>query len=245
MQKLLYVPLIDKVGANEQWDLLNAFRSRFHTVAFDYLASEDVHRDMLSLLTAFNPDIVHMQLQDTRVFDPSKLANMKKSCRGSIWTQWCGDVRDEPIQHVIDIGKVIDLTLVSARGMVSSYQEKIDKSVMHWDHAVGARFFSQPIECDGSVVLCAHNYDHFPGSEDRRRLAGALKTSFPDRFKLWGNGWEDATALPDEAVAQVQWVIDHPAESAATGKAGRDRVRKEHTWDKRVDQYEVYLASVK
>ena len=79
MQKLLYVPLIDKVGANEQWDLLNAFRSRFHTVAFDYLASEDVHRDMLSLLTAFNPDIVHMQLQDTRVFDPSKLANMKKS----------------------------------------------------------------------------------------------------------------------------------------------------------------------
>ena len=314
MKKLLYLPLIDTTGANEQWDLLGAFRGRFHTVVLDYRAVEDPHRDLLALLVNFEPDIVHGQFQDTRVFYPHRLADIRKARPSVRWSQWCGDVRNDPIQHVIDLGKVLDLTLVSARGMVLPYQEQIGKKVAHWDHAVGERFFTSPCESDGSIIFCGHNYDCFPGSEERRRLVGALKQAFPERMRIYGGGWEDevqsdsrlpwelqpsvyrravctvginnyndrdgyfsdrqficmASGVPhvcrhvpgiedflepgkevltfitqEEAVSQVQWVIDHPTEAAALGRAGKERVRREHTWEARLTQYEGYLEGLR
>ncbi len=307
--RILYLPLIDRGGANEQWDLLNIFRTKHHTLALDYLACEDPHKALQDLLKSFDPDVVHMQLQNTLRLEPKRIADFCKARPATQWVQWCGDVRDEPIQHVVDIGKVIDLTLVSARGMVSLYEERTGKPVGHWDHAVGDRFFTSPCESDGSVVFCAHNYHHFPGSEERRRLAGALKSSFPDRLKLFGNGWENATALPwelqpsvyrraictvgsnnyndrdgyfsdrmfiamaagvphvgrwvpgideffhdgqeiltfktvEEAIEKVQWVIAHPAEAAAIGRAGKDRVHIDHTWTRRLEQYEKLLTRI-
>ena len=200
--RLLYLPLVARGGANEQIDLLTAFRAHFHTVALDFLSLTDPARVLGQMVDSFVPDVVHLQIQDTRVFDLAALREIRRRHPQSVWTQWCGDVREQPIGHVIDVGKVCDATLVSARGLVPTYREQIGSAVFHWDHAVGDRFFTTSAETDGSIVYCGNNYDGFPASEERRAMVRELEREFPS-FRLYGGGWDRGEVLPWEMQASV------------------------------------------
>ena len=189
MKKLLYIPLIASGGASEQYDLEAAFRRVFEVRVFDFLRSDNPNGDLIQHFDVFQPDIVHGQFQETNRISPSVLGNLKKHHPKVAFTQWCGDIREGPLPHVVDIGREIDLTLISHVGGLAEYSVRTGKPVAYWQNAVGERFFTDPSPEASGVVFCGNRYGHFPQSDERDRLVKAFQERFGREFKVYGNGW--------------------------------------------------------
>ena len=187
--RILYLPLLAKGGANEQYDLLEAFRNRHDVEVVDYLNVADPNGKLIAAYDAFQPDVVHGQFQETNKIASGVLRNLKARKPSVIFTQWTGDVRTYIVPHVVDIGRQVDFTLFSNHGDLLRYREATGRPTAYWQNAVGGRFFPEPAPRDGSVVFCGNQYGHFPASHERCVLVDALRAKFGGQFKHFGSGW--------------------------------------------------------
>ena len=309
--KILYLPLLAPEGASEQFDLADAFRQVADLRVLDYLnTGVDPNIALRQIFDEFAPDIVHAQYQGSNKIRPDLLAQLKKEKPGSWFTQWSGDVRPVPNEEMVEKGRIIDSTLLSAGGQCVMYDSAIGKRCcQYWQNAVGDRFLVEPIPVEErrGIVFCGHNYGIFPASEERLSMVVLLYKFRPDETIIHGANWPcPCSSLPwiaqpnayrrarmtvghnhlndirwywsdrqllcmaagvphlarytpgmedwfedgvdclfwrsiPELLSKVEWVENNPAEADAIGRQGQERVRREHVWSVRVEQYlEMY-----
>lgn len=199
--KLLYLPLLVKNSACEQYDLLNAFRNvipnpNFNIKYFDY---NNFHGNcderLIEIFKDFMPDVVHMQIQETRKISPQAIRFCREIKPDCIFTQWCGDVRYDPVEAVIEIGRFCDYSLFSNEGQLGQYEAAIGRPCRYWQNAVAPRFYGRriPRERRWGIVFIGNNYQkHFEKTKpNREEFVTALYKHFGRRFRLYGNNWGD------------------------------------------------------
>lgn len=316
--KILYLPLINRStdGASEQYDLAEAFKREFETEVFDFLDDPAPELTFAEIVRRFKPDIVHMQLQETRKIFPPILQQLKQEFPNAIFSNWSGDVRKRIMPEVVEVGQVIDYTLLSNTGQLPLYSEAIGKPCFYFQNAVGPSFFYDNPPGGTGIVFIGNNYhveknpalSSFPDSPERWEMAHALFDVFPEQFRLYGMGWPRAhgktlwreqtqvyaqaqvtighnninswsyyfsdrqliamaagrphvcrytpqleeifedgkeclfwRTIP-ECIDRVQWCLNNPEEATNIGLQGQERVRKEHTWEVRVQEYERIIG---
>lgn len=199
--KAIYAPL--NVPGFEQVGAIAAFRQRFNCRIFDYLhcakmEHKDPNEELVRVVDEFGPRLIHLQLHGTRLIDASTLEALR--ARGIFITQWYGDMRDEPDGHVVDVGKVINWTLLASKGQLDWFRKRGVKCA-YWSVGVEER---EPMPDTSkwpyAVIMTANKYQPgtFPNAEARIELARMLTDRFED-FAVYGRGWakEDGVRNPE------------------------------------------------
>jgi hypothetical protein len=142
------------------------------------------------------PDWVFLML-DVPWISTEILLKAKVASPNSIFTNWTGDVREEPKQGVIEIGKVVDITLIVNTAQIEQYKKLGLKRVEFLQAGVKPCFFPLPEnkrevlrnKLQHDIVFCANNAKHFPGHVLRNEVSVKLNRLFGKRFAIYGRGW--------------------------------------------------------
>lgn len=198
--KILYLPILIKNGANEQLDLIEAFKKAagpMNVKVFDYYNYKgDTNRELLKIVMSFKPDIIHMQLQETDKINALVMREVKRRWPSCILSQWSGDIRHNPMGNMVKVGKFLDFTLISNEGQLPDYEKAIGKKCFYWQNAVGPRFYRVPAVQRNGIAFVGNNYHgRFANGKQRTELRQAFKKTFRDKFRTYGGGWGDGTAL--------------------------------------------------
>lgn len=195
--KAIYTPL--NVPGYEQVGATAAFKERFNCRVFDYLHCDRVERkdaneELLRLAEEFQPKLLHAQLHGTKVIHVATFEKLRKW--GIFITQWYGDMRDEPEEYVVDVGKVINWTLLASRGQLQWFRDRGVKCA-YWQVGVEEREPQPNIaEWPYTIVMTANKYPSgtFPNAEARIELARTLTDRF-EEFAVFGKGWSEADGV--------------------------------------------------
>lgn len=310
MKKLLYLPLNVAGGASEQVDLAAAFRKVYEVETFDHLNSTNPNGGFIEAFTAFRPDIVHAQWSDK--ITPSIISGLQQDFPQTIWTQWSGDCREEPVPLIVEYGRYMDATLLaSGDGQREHYEGETGSRVFWWQHAIADwQLLPHIPEKDKTGIVMVGNI--YGQDQLRVALARRLTKEFAD-FVAYGDGYPDdvrrggridwkeqsqvfnkavITIGPnylnyvdkyfsdrpliamaagschmfeyvpgaeelftdgyecifwrtvDEAVEKIQNMLNNPIGRAWMAQAGQDKVRKYHSWDARVAEYQKIVESL-
>jgi hypothetical protein len=196
--KILYLPILVKGGANEQLDLIEAFRKAVgpsQLRIFDYCNFKgNPSIQLVKEAMNFRPDLIHMQLQETDKIQPFTVREIKRRFPSCIISQWNGDIRHYLMGSCVQVGKFIDFTLLSNEGHLPDYEKAIGKKCYYWQNAVGPRFYTTPEKERHGIAFVGNNYqDRFPNARQRIELRQALRKAFGKEFRTHGGGWSDGT----------------------------------------------------
>lgn len=201
--KLLYLPLhADEFPTGTARAFLNHSDVNSYT-EFDYLEEErsgrtaDLNRQLNEIVEDFQPDIIHMQLQETKKILPETLLDIKRRRPGIILTSWMGDWRPSVPAYTNAINAACDVALLSNEGQLEMYSQACGKPVLYWQIGIGDdedTDFSGPAPVLGfkvpEVVFIGRYYGDsaFPDSKGRLLLAEAMAEAGFD-FGVVGSGF--------------------------------------------------------
>jgi spore maturation protein CgeB len=156
-----------------------------------------IEQKFLKACEDIKPDWVYLMM-DTLWFSPNVIINAKKASPKTIFTNWTGDVREKPKPGVIEIGKVVDITLIVSTGQIEMYKQHGLKRVEFLQAGLKPCFF--PLtegerkklrdELKHDIVFCANNSQAFPGASMRSKVVSKLSKTFGNRFAVYGGGWK-------------------------------------------------------
>jgi len=201
MTKVLYLPLNNsEITQTGMYDGFRACNVDLQIFDFDMRNTSvtNTRRDLIDLAKRFSPDLLHMQLQFTSIIDPPTLIEIKKAIPNIIITNWTGDVRNDIPPVFVNIGRVVDLSLISSTGQLDSYKKLIGENVKYWQVAYDhIRFFPQNLQSfnwDAVFAASNHTNSRFPGQAQREQTVRLLNSEFGSRFGLFGLNWREPKA---------------------------------------------------
>jgi len=148
------------------------------------------------------PDWVYMMLDSARL-SPGAIKKAKKILPNAIFTNWTGDVRREPKPFVVELGKIVDITLIVSTGQLEQYRRHGLNRVEFLQAGIDTgKFFRMSEkerevlrkELKHDVVFCAHNTTAHPGSAQRNEIGIKLSKLYGSRCALYGGGWKKCKA---------------------------------------------------
>jgi spore maturation protein CgeB len=157
--------------------------------------SAKVRQQFVSMATNFKPDLIHMQLQHTKVIDSRTIARVKSALPKTIITNWTGDVRNNVPGTFARVGQVADFNLISSTGQLKMFQEGVGKNVRFWQIGYDPKlYYPDPekrtsFEWDCVFIGNNNTKEGYPGRHARELTCKKLRAAFGDRFALFGNGW--------------------------------------------------------
>lgn len=200
MIKALYLPL--NVKENDQAPVYEAWKKnnvdlRIFDFYFSFLKdqnSQRVNLEFLETIKAFQPDIVHMQLQMTNVIQPETLEKARslliKKC---VFTNWSGDIRSEPSKELLKIAPAVDHTFISSTGQLEMYLASGARNVGYWQIGYNPNLFfpesRRPLHYEMSFAANAYAPGTFPDARLRSDVASDLKEKLGKKFALYGSGY--------------------------------------------------------
>lgn len=201
MIKVLYLPL--NVGGNKQEPMYNAFREMENVSLeiFDYYGLYEetknanlVNQKLLDVAVAFQPDLVHMQLQMTRVIKLDTLRKLRRAMHQKIIiTNWSGDVRDKIQQEMLELASGVDYTLISNTGQLQLYKNAGCLNVKYWQIGYDDTVFYPQFKTNfvSDLVVAANAYPNstFRGASSRVNIITKLKSKLGDKFQVYGGGY--------------------------------------------------------
>lgn len=195
--KAVYAPL--NIPGYEQVGAMAAFKDRFNCRVFDYwrcgkVEHKDPNSELLALAADFQPRLMHAQLHGTRMIDISTFERLRK--QGVFVTQWYGDMREEPDSYVVDVGKVINWTLLANRAQLPWFREQGVKCA-YWSVGVEERApMPDPARWPYTIIMAANRHQPgiFPNAEARIELARMLTDRF-EEFAVYGKGWAETDGV--------------------------------------------------
>lgn len=202
MIKVLFLPL--NYGEVVQRGVYDAFRDcGCDLQVFDYFyeyescrkRSMTVRQKFINKAIEYQPDLIHMQLQHTRVIDDKTVAAVKRAVPKAKIVNWTGDVRNNVPITFKQISKVADYNLISSTGQLEMFRAETGRKVGYWQIGYDPKlYFASPIKrksFDWDCVFIANNNtkEGYPGRTDREKVCRLLKAEFGDRFALFGHGW--------------------------------------------------------
>ena len=112
MLKVLYLPIGSQPGT------IDGFKNAgvdlrvydFHT-ASQQKGKPQVCAEFLQHVEEHKPDLVHMQLQMTRVIDVKTLKKAKSIVPNAVFTNWTGDIRKRPDPGFVSTSHAVDYSL--------------------------------------------------------------------------------------------------------------------------------------
>lgn len=201
MIKVLYLPLNSKdnvqQGMYDAWNDLSFVNMR----VFDFLNIHEsgvnisnVNQMFLREVEEFQPDLVHMQLQMTKIILPGSInlarEKLNKKC---IFTNWSGDVRNSASKEMIDISKAVDYSFISSVGQLDLYKNSGGKNIEYWqigyDHKLFYPLNKKEFKYDLVFAGNAYSQSAFADSKKRTDMVIELKKYFKDRFMIFGSGY--------------------------------------------------------
>ena len=184
------------------YTLQRAFERHFDCFTFDWVnlakanGLPETQRLFLQLLQSDKPEYTFMQLQNP---DNMSVETIREMAQYTKIINWTGDVRhDTPwYDWLVAIGKEIYLTLICNReqpqilrdmGIRADYLQVGYDSGWYYDedkYVISLVHKETP-----EIVYCANNNNHYPLAKLRQDAVMALTEQFPDKFKVYGSGWE-------------------------------------------------------
>lgn len=142
------------------------------------------------------PDWVFM-LMDQPLISTKTIQQAKKILPKALFTNWTGDVRAGPKPGVLELGKVVDITLIVSTGQIELYKSLGFKDVKFLQAGVNVNAF-MPLpnreqlrkKYNHDIVFCANNHGSYPGAGIRRDVATKLSKIYGNRFAVYGRNWD-------------------------------------------------------
>lgn len=149
-----------------------------------------LNNEIVRLAREFKPDLVWMQVQTEGVVTHYALSELKK--HGAFVINWTGDVRQPLPRWYLETGKEIGLTLFTNWVDIITARDQginADFCPIGYDPDIYRPDYNVPKSIE--VAFFANNYNgQFPLSDYRAQIATFMKSTFGERFKLFGNGWK-------------------------------------------------------
>lgn len=186
-----------------------AFRALFPSVeVFDYLEEErrgasasQVNQRFIDVATAFDPDWIWMQVQDTNVITADAVKVVRDRLGKTVITHWTGDARPNLSPYLSSVCKATHLTLTSCAGHIDRFKaagadrvEYLQIGLDEDEDLAGNPPWDPPFRIP-DVVFCGNHYgDVFPGTGLRVAAVDALRMQGID-IGVVGSGWPSGTPV--------------------------------------------------
>jgi spore maturation protein CgeB len=194
MLKVLYLPMGNQIGTINAWKKVGV-----QLEVYDFMSEWErtrnkthIQQEFLNKVRAFQPNLIHMQLQFTDIISSPIIGEARKACPGVIITNWSGDVREHAIGSFIDVAKASDYSLISSTGQLDMYKKAGCHNVRYWQIGYDPVMFHPTNETNFKydVSFLANNYGNiFPDGNIRLSVANHLRTTYGSRFGLFGTGY--------------------------------------------------------
>lgn len=191
--KVLYLPIGAQPGTE---DAIKKFGVDLKVFSFWDKAEQKIpydviNKQLLDVVNEFKPNLIHMQLQYTGVIYPETITEIKRLHPKCIITNWSGDVRANVPRYFIEIGKVVDYTLICNTGQIPTLMAAGCKNVKYWQMGIGTQFNFPQHKTDFKYDCCfiGNCYPEFPGYSQRVGFGKAMKQIYGSRCKILGAGW--------------------------------------------------------
>lgn len=162
--------------------IYHAFKGIFREVQhYDFLdrrrnkvRDREINDGFIRLATAFVPDWIFLQLQETGVIYPSTLAKIKAALPKTILSHWMGDMRTTVSTYLAGVSSECHLTLASSVGQLPMFMAAGAKRALYSqigldfeEDVLGLPHWNPPFKVP-DVVFCGNYYGPaFPGSPER------------------------------------------------------------------------------
>ncbi|KKN72161.1 hypothetical protein LCGC14_0413730 [marine sediment metagenome] len=170
---------------------------------FDYFAIyqnnkmriHTVRQQFYNKALEYKPDLIHMQIQHTRVIDNRIVSKIKRALPKTIITNWTGDVRNAVPNTFKNIANVADYNFISSTGQLEMFKREIKKDVKYLQIGYDPKLYypgtvlKSNFEWDCIFIANNNTKEGYPGRTARTQTCSGLRSVFGDRFALFGNGW--------------------------------------------------------
>ena len=206
MLKVLYLPIGAQTGTVDAWRKVGVELDvyDFHGVWDRTHSKGAVSQEFLNRVRAFQPHLIHMQLQFTGLIDAHIINEARKIAPGVVITNWSGDVRAGAIPNFTNVAAAVDHALISSTGQLDIYRNSGCPNVKYWQIGYDPKS-SYPMyktEFAYDVSFLGNNYGStFPDGPLRYNVAAQLRTAFGARFGLFGSGYHPPAPMIDPSEA--------------------------------------------
>lgn len=189
---------------HKQAGMLYAWKKAFDDEVgeFDYLEQQrrgvpidGINRHFIQAASAFRPDWIWLQLQDTNVIDSRSIEAVKEALPKCVVTHWTGDCRRNVSPYLSSICGATHLTFVSSVGQLPMFRAAGAKEAYYcqigldWEEDVLGIPEWTPDFRIPDVVFCGTYYGTaFPGTADRVDAVRTLQGAGID-VGIVGTGW--------------------------------------------------------
>lgn len=147
----------------------------------------NLNNELIKIAKDYQPEFVFMQIQSENVIHGKALAELRAA--GAFIVNFSGDVRKPLPSWYIETGKQIDLTLFTNMNDVNEARKKginADFCIMGYDPEIYKPDYNVTKDID--IAFFGNDYgNQFPLSKLRRMMVGLLRTTYGNRFKVFGN----------------------------------------------------------
>jgi spore maturation protein CgeB len=173
----------------EIFDYLYELYQKRHTV-------HKIRRMLVDKALRFKPDLMHIQLQHLNTIDAGTISEIKSKLPNTIITNWTGDVRSYVPPSFKSIARVADYNLISSTGQLKFFQDAIGKKAYYWQIGFDPNLYycsenETPSQFKYDIIFVGNNdlKENYPGRKEREEACRLLKSTFGNRFALYGSNW--------------------------------------------------------
>jgi len=148
------------------------------------------------------PTLVFMHPQCESVITPDVVEDLRPLCDPScVIVQWTGDQHYEPAdagqRWFVELGRVCDASLVVNTRHPAEYEALGVRHPGFFEVGIDETLWCSATPTPGTppIVCLANEYPQFDYST-RNHAFVSIACAFPNRFAVYGTGWETQTAIP-------------------------------------------------
>ena len=211
--KVLYLPYEKQLGSQ------SAFRNAFYYLketneitefniypflirARDLSSWETMQKELIDVVQSYQPDFIFWEIHGAGYINKKTIEKIYSINKEVYICQWNGDIRSKPIPEMVELGKMIDLTYISASEQIEEYRSKGVNNVRFFPHFIDGWDTNEidkplPQTRDFYASMIASVVPPWrllkrklmPGQWERINLAIRLKRKFGKKFGLFGPNW--------------------------------------------------------
>lgn len=164
---------------------------------FDWLARKkavgvhDMNDELVLECLQFEPDVIFMEETFTGDIFPQTIVKIKSNLKVGV-VDWCGDIRAEIPQSMINMSDAVDWVMLSNKPQVVQLR-RMGKRAEFLPSGCATNIY-KPTKPNrekypADIIFLGSGGRHYPNSELREKMVIGLHERYGDRFAVYGRGW--------------------------------------------------------